>query len=164
MSPSPLKGPAGNWNRGIDLLTAADVDGDKLVEIVIANNTDDWTGVLKWQGGALVPIWMSPSPLKGPAGNWNRGIDLLTAADVDGDKLVEIVIANNTDNWTGVLKWQGGVLAPIWMSPSPLIGPVGDWNRGNDIFTAADVDGNGHVDIVIANDSTDWTGVLTWNP
>ena len=162
MSPSPLNGPAGGWNRGIDSFTAADVDGDGEVEIVIANNADDWTGVLKWQGGALVPVWMSPSPLNGPAGGWNRGIDSFTAADVDGDGEVEIVIANNADDWTGVLKWQGGALVPVWMSPSPLNGPAGGWNRGIDSFTAADVDGDGEVEIVIANNADDWTGVLKW--
>ncbi len=67
MSPSPLAGPAGSWKRHAqDVFTAADVDGDGEVEIVATDNGDGWTGVLKWQGGALVPVWMSPSPLGGP--------------------------------------------------------------------------------------------------
>ena len=163
MSPSPLTGPAGDWNRGWDVFAAADVDGDGQTEIVIANNTDLWTGLLKWDGAALVPVWMSPSPLTGPAGDWNRGWDVFAAADVDGDGRAEIVIANNTDLWTCVLKWNGSALAPIWMSPSPLSGPAGDWERGNDAFVAGDVDGDRQVEIVITNSGDRWIGVLKWN-
>jgi hypothetical protein len=106
MSASPVTGPAGNWNRGPDIFTAADLDGDGAVEIVIANNTDLLTGVLKWQDSQLRTIWMSPSPISGMSGSWNRGQDLFTPADIDGDGAVEIVIANDTDLWTGVLKWE----------------------------------------------------------
>jgi hypothetical protein len=183
MSPSPLNGPAGGWNRDVDgvldIFMAADVDGDGQVEILIANNQEtihegitghpvgtkgnNWTGVLKWQGSALVPVWISPSPLDGTGGGgWNRGEDIFTAADVDGDGRVEIVIANNTDNWTGVLKWDGGALVPVWMSPSPLNGTGGSWNRGTDAFGGVDVDGDGQVEIVVGNYTDNWMGVLKW--
>ncbi len=165
MSPSPLAGPAGNWDRHAqDVFTAADVDGDGEVEIVATDNGDGWTGVLKWQGGALVPVWMSPSPLTGPAGNWDRHAqDVFTAVDVDGDGEVEIVATDNGDGWTGVLKWQGGALVPVWMSPSPLAGPAGNWKRhAQDVFIAADVDGDGEVEIVATDNGDGWTGVLKW--
>ena len=68
----------------------------------------------------LQPVWMSGTPLAGPAGDWFRGIDEFVAADVDGDGEVEVVIFNNADLWTAVLKWQDGALVPVWMSPSPL--------------------------------------------
>ena len=163
MIPSPISGPAGTWRRGPDDFTAADVDGDGCVEIVISNNTDGWTGVLKWDGSALVPIWMIPSPISGPAGTWKRGPDVFTAGDVNGDGCVEIVISNNSDGWTGVLQWNGKALIPIWMVPSPIFGPAGNWSRGPDIFTAADVDGDGHKEILISNNTDGWTGVLKWN-
>jgi hypothetical protein len=105
MAPSPIYGSVGNWSRGPDIFTAADVDGDGSKEIVISNNTDGWTGVLKWNGSALAPVWMVPSPISGPAGKWSRGPDIFTAADVNGDKLTELVISDNSDGWTGVLKW-----------------------------------------------------------
>ena len=65
MSGTPLAGPAG-MVRGIDGFVAADIDGDGQVEVVIYNNNDLWTGVLKWQNGALVPVWESGTPLAGP--------------------------------------------------------------------------------------------------
>jgi hypothetical protein len=47
----------------------------------------------------------NPSPLTGPAGDWDRVIDdFLVGADVDDDTQIELVIANNSDLWTGVLK------------------------------------------------------------
>jgi hypothetical protein len=164
MSASPLQGPAGKWNRGTDNLLAADVDGDGKVEIVVSNNSDGWTGVLKWNGTALVPIWMSASPITGPSGHWSRGTDTLTAADVDGDHCVEVFVANDTSGWTGVLKWNGAGLAPVWESASPVTGPAGNWNRGPDGFVSADVNADGHVEILIANNSNGWTGLLRWTP
>jgi hypothetical protein len=152
MSASPL----GGWNRSSDdQLIAADVDGDRKTEILIVNNKDHWTGVLKWNGSALLPVWMSPSPL----GGWNRGIDTFTPADLDCDGKIEILIANNKHHWTGVLKWNGSALAPIWMSPSP----IGGWKRGSDVFIAADVDCDGYIEVLVANNDNGWTGVLKWS-
>ena len=162
-SARPQRGPARNWRRGRDRLIAADLDGDGQVEIVVANEADGWTSVLKWNGLALAPLWATPSPLSGPAGDWSRGDDDLIAADVDGDGRVEIVIANRKDGWTGLLRWNGAALGLAWASASPLQGPAGDWRRGEDSFTAADVDGDGRVEIVIANEVDGWTGVLKWN-
>ena len=162
-SRSPLDGPAGNWRRGRDSFIAADVDGDGRDEIVIASRTDGATGLLKWDGAALAIVWASRSLLRGPAGDWRRGKDSLIAADIDGDGQVEIVIASEADGWTGLLKWDGAALVPLWASPSPLVGPAGGWRRGKDSFIAADVDGDGRVEIVIANRSDGWTGVLKWD-
>jgi FG-GAP-like repeat len=216
MSASPLSGSAGNWNRGSDVIVAADVDGDGADEVFMANGADNWAGVLKWQGGALEPVWMaanvapSPfggssviaadvdgdgadelvvtnnsagstgilkwqqgeltliwwtaSPLTGPTGDWIRATDVFLAADVDGDGQVEVVVANNSDGWTGLLKWQQevGALVVIWMSASPVTGTAGDWNRGADVFTVADVDGDGADEVVISDNSDKWTGVLKW--
>ncbi|WP_300611801.1 alpha/beta fold hydrolase [Trebonia sp.] len=84
----------------------------------LAQQVIAFTGHAEHAAG-LLPVWMSGTPLQGPAGDWNRGVDGFVAADVDGDGETEIVIYNNTDLWTGVLKWQNGALGPIWMSPRP---------------------------------------------
>ena len=131
--------------------------------MVIFNNADLWTAVLKWQDGALVPVWMSPSPLGAPGPvQWGPGIDGFVAADVNGDGQVEVVIYNNNDLWTGVLKWQNGALVPVWESGTPLAGPAGDWFRGIDGFVAADIDGDGEVEVVIFNNADRWTAALKW--
>ena len=162
-SSSPLNGSVGNWKRGRDRFIAADVDGDGRIEVVIANMADGWTGLLKWDGAALALVWASASPLGGPAGNWKRGRESFIAADVDGDGQVEIVIASSTDGWTGVLKWDGTALALVWASASPLAGPSGNWKRGRDSLIAADVDGDGRVEIVIGSKADGSIGVLKWD-
>jgi hypothetical protein len=165
LTASPIPGPGGtHWSRGDDSFVAADVDGDGKVEIVVSNNGNGWTGVLKWNGSAMVPIWLVASPIYGPAGHWSRGSDTLIAGDVDGDQRVEIVIANDTNGWTGVLKWNGSGLAPVWENPSPVTGPAGSWSRGPDLFVSADVNADGHVETLIANNSNGWTGLLRWVP
>ena len=75
----------------------------------------------------------SPAPLGNPwdPGNWDLGpaftfggpnAATFAAADVDGDGQVEVVIFNNADLWTGVLKWQNGALVPL-ISPLQFIAP-----------------------------------------
>jgi hypothetical protein len=96
----------------------SDAEAELLAAEIYDPVTNTWVSLPLPTESGLVPVWMSPSPLNGPAGGWNRGIDSFTAADVDGDGEVEIVIANNADDWTGVLKWQGGALVPVWMRPT----------------------------------------------
>jgi hypothetical protein len=175
MSPSPLSGPRGDWIRSPgDYFVAADVDGDGRSEVVICNDHDLWTGVLAWQGGALVPVWMSPSPLSGTAGvgDWFRSPeDCLFAADVDGDGHAEVLIANSQwpgAGWTGLLKWQDGALVPVWMTSGPLSSPVGDWRGGGIVIADVDGDGQdewvGYLNLVPTDPWTEalWTGVLKW--
>jgi hypothetical protein len=155
---TPLTGPAGDWLRGPqDVFLATDVNGDHQHEITIAN-FDLWTGVLKWQDGALQPIWM----------NKNSGIGF-SYGDVDGDGQEEILSYKDSDGTLVLLKWQGGVMQPIWESGNPLTGPAGDWSFEQwDVFLPADVDGDGHQEFIIYNTNLDnpdlRTVVLKWNP
>lgn len=145
------------WNRQDDdvLHAALDLDGDGSQEIPIVNLRTMWTGVLKWSNGALHVPWASASPIDG----WNRSnSDRFLPADVDGDGRQEIVIANNDDGWTGVLKWESGALRVVWASPSP----IDQWNRHADYFTSNDIDQDGCDEVAIANFNDGWLGVLKW--
>lgn len=42
----------------------------------------------------------------------------LVAADLDGDGMVEIMVASRSEGWTEVCKWDGTAFAPVWMSPA----------------------------------------------
>src|SRR5204863_242528 len=100
---------------------------------------------IRIQLSGLNPVWLAPSPIQGAgAQHWSRGPDLFVAADVDGDGHDEFLIADNQNGWTGVLKWNGAALVPIWLVPSPVQGAGVTWIRGPDLFVAADVDGDGH--------------------
>jgi hypothetical protein len=145
------------WNRGDnDAFYGADLNGDHKQQIVVANNVDRWTGILTWDGQALHLQWGSPSPLNGPAGGWNRGDDIIIVSDIDHDGADEIVVANNSSKWTGMLKLSGPGLQPIWMSPSPLTGPAGQWNRRDDAFRASS-DG-----VIVVDGPDGWHGMLKW--
>jgi hypothetical protein len=163
MSYTPLAGPV-TWDRAPgDELAPADVDGDRQEEVIIYNGFHNTIGLLKWQGGALQPVWKSGSPLTGPAGDWYLGSpDVFCPADIDGDGQQEILVSNGSDLWTGVLKWQDGALRPAWMSYTPLTGPV-NWDvSAGDVFSAADVDGDGQDEIVIYNNTLGTMGLLKW--
>lgn len=157
-SDTPLTGPAGDWWRGpLDGFVSVDVNGDRQLEIGIAN-IDLWTGVLKWQDGALQPVWMSK----------DTGIGY-SYGDVDGDRQEEILSYKYTDNTIVLLKWQDGAMQPTWESGNPITGPAGDWSYGHwDVFLPADVDGDGHQEFIIHNTNLDnpdlRTLVLKWNP
>jgi hypothetical protein len=168
VSASTLTGPGGDWNVGPDDgLIPVDVDGDRQHENLIQKGADWSGGVLKWQDGALRPVWIGGPQLTGPGGSWSWDFnDSLPVADVDGDGQAEIIIyARLPYGDTGLLKWQNGTLQLIWKKGYPLTGPIGDWDRGPaDVFVPADVDGDRQDEVVIYNNQDLWTGVLKWNP
>lgn len=151
MSNTPLAGPV-KWDRSAeDGFFAADVDGDGQDEVVVYNVFNGTIGLLKWQDGALQPIWKSGNPISGPAGDWNFGqYDAFTPADVDGDGCKEIIICNpEPDFSTAIVKWQDGALVPVWMSTGPLSGPAGNWDHGSGyVFLAADLDGDHQQELI----------------
>jgi hypothetical protein len=110
-------------------------------------------------------VWLMPSNAIG-VGWFPSTINLseVVAADVDGDGHEEFLLANMENGWTGLLKWDGAALNARFFSESPLNGSAGSWIRSVYLFVAADVDGDHHVDFLIANNRNGWTGVLKWEP
>jgi hypothetical protein len=137
----------------------ADIDGDGIAEEIdfdlLASTQVRRNGTVLWSSGAY---------LTGPAGTWNRHpADVFLAADLDGDRASEIVVFNNWDYWTGVLKWVTGAgLQPIWKSGSPLGGPAGSWNRRNDEMSIVGYQGG--VAVAVISLGNDWHGILKWQP
>ena len=69
-----------HWSRdATDLFVAADVDGGGHQEILIANNSNGYIGLLKWNGSALVPVSAS-----------NENTNLLNWEELD-DRLEAII-------------------------------------------------------------------------
>jgi len=96
-------------------------------------------------------------------GGWNRRPwDSWLPADVDGDGQQELVIWNNVDFWTGLLKWMNGALHLVWATASPVTGPQGQWNRRKDDSFGV-VSRNGTQAVSIANPSGGWHCFLVWN-
>jgi len=167
MQTGRIEGAGMHWSRGPDVFAAADADGDTREEILIANNQNGYIGLLKWNGSALVPIWIGSGRINGAGMHWSRGDDVFVAADTDGDTHEEILIANNQNGYIGLLKWNGSALAPVWIVAGRIEGTGMHWSRGPyDWFVAADVDGDKHVEILVANSpiaQNNWIGVLKWN-
>jgi hypothetical protein len=164
-----IEGNGMHWSRGThDLFVAADVDGDGLTEILVANNDNGFIGLLKWNGTALAPVWIDVGRLEGIGMHWSRdGVDSFLAADVDSDGQKEILIANNTNGYLGVLKWNGSKLAPVWVGAGRLEGKGMHWSRGTeDLFVAAhtDMDTDRQEEILVANNRNDYLGLLRLTP
>jgi hypothetical protein len=129
------------WNRRPwdAFALAVDVDGDGAEEILILNNRDLWTGVMKWTAGALHVPWASPSPIQGPAGGWNRRADDVFSQDgYPGSNVV--YVDHQADHWHGVLAWQSGNLVLVQLTNQTVTVPnvVGaDVNSGKNEIAAA---------------------------
>ena len=155
-----------HWSRDAgDLFVAADTDGGGQ-EILIANNNNGYIGLLKWNGSALVPVWIGSGRIEGTGMHWSRdAADLFVAADMDGDGHQEILIANNNSGYIGLLKWNGSALVPVWIGSGRIQGAGMHWSRdAADLFVAADADGDGHQEIFIANNRNGYIGVLKLEP
>lgn len=129
-------------------LALGDVNGDGRPDIVTANSFADEVGVLLGQAsGGFVPV----SAYATGAGSQPASVAL---GDVNGDGRLDIVTANINNNAAGVLLGQaGGTFAPITTYPS------GANSNPNDVVLG-DVNGDGRLDIVIANSRTASAGML----
>lgn len=88
------------------------------------------------------------SPVATAAGPWG-----LASADFNGDGRADLAVANSDANVVSVFLNAGaGRLVPAAASPWPVGGPTTD-PRGSSPFdvTAADVNGDGHVDLISAD-------------
>ena len=161
-----IPGTGMHWSRdAADLFVAADVDGDGRQEILIANNQNGYIGLLKWNGSALAPVWIGSGRIEGIGIHWSRdAADRFVAADVDGDGHQEVLVANNNNGYIGMLKWNGSALAPVWIGSGRLSGAGMHWSRADDLFVAADLDGDTHQEILIANNNNGYVGVLKLKP
>jgi hypothetical protein len=111
--------PNGWQTDSDDRYYAADLDGDKVQEIVALNATSQQVGVLKWELPQLTTLWQSTTLL---SGSWQLFADTqICVADVDGDGSDEILIFNPEATFIGLLKWQNTAnpkLTELWSTQS----------------------------------------------
>ena len=157
-----IQGVGMHWSRdAADQFVAADADGDRHQEILIANNKNGYIGLLKWNGSALMPVWIGSGRIQGAGMHWSRdAADQFVAVNAGGHQ--EIVIANNNNGYIGLLKWNGSALVPVWIGAGRIQGAGMHWSRdAADQFVA--VNANGHQEILIANNKNGYIGLLQWN-
>jgi fibronectin type 3 domain-containing protein len=128
----------GNGPRGLAL---TDIDGDGLLDIVVACYNDDSISVLinrSTMGSLAFPTTIRLATGRSPSS--------VAASDIDGDGLADIVVTNSGGGTVSVLKnrTNRGTIS---------FAPKVDYASGNTPQYAilADLDGDGDVDLAVAN-------------
>ncbi len=126
-------------------IAAGDLDGDKKMDLVVANaGSNDVTVLLSTTGYSLSARYA--------VGNTPKA---LAVGDLDGDGRPDVVVANDLDQTVSVLLNQG----------SNSLAPAVTYAAASypDSITISDVDGDGKPDIVVANGGSDDISVLLGN-
>jgi uncharacterized delta-60 repeat protein len=143
---------AGTYAVGIQpyVVIAVDVNGDGYVDLVSANMGTNTLSILTNNGSGGFALASSPV-----VGNEPRSV---TATDVNGDGKVDLISAD-----TGGLS--GNTLTVLTNNGSGIFGPNATLTVGAAPYwvTAADVNGDGKVDLISANFSDFTLTVLTNN-
>jgi len=160
--------------KGPVSVAVADVNGDGHPDLVTANGGYYISSLYGYRGRTVSVLLgngkgsFTPDPYRSPglpAGTFAVGSDpdSVALADVNGDGRLDIVTANYNDNTVSVLLGDGqGNFAPDPHSSPGL--PPGAFAVGTSPAYVAVADlGNGHADIVAANQLDDTVSVLLGN-
>jgi hypothetical protein len=145
--------PVALTNGGYEL-AAGDVDVDRNLDVVVAEEGGSQVGVLLGDGTGVLTS-------KGdvPVGAFPYGVAL---ADVDGDGNLDIVSSSGSQNIAVALGAGDGTFAAAMTMPSSLVvlslNPF--YNPNPSEIQVADIDGDGVMDLVYTNSNYGTVGVL----
>ncbi|CAF3000027.1 unnamed protein product [Rotaria sp. Silwood2] len=129
-------------------VATADVNGDGKVDIIVANSGANNVGVLMNAGNSIFTAQVTYST--GGGSNPNS----VATADVNGDGKVDIIVANNGASNVGVLMNTGNGIFT-----AQVIYSTGGGSNPYSV-AAADVNGDGEIDIIVANNGGNTVGIL----
>ncbi|MFL5270726.1 MAG: FG-GAP-like repeat-containing protein, partial [Anaeromyxobacteraceae bacterium] len=124
-------------------IASADLDGDGIPDLAVANAGDGTVSILT---GVVGGTFTTPLPI--PVGNRPVAI---AAADVDGDGRMDLVVVNQGDGSVTILLGTQAGLAP---QPPIAVGVAPAF------VSVADLDLDGLPDLVVANSGDDTVSVL----
>ena len=138
-------------------VTTADIDGDGLLDIVAASLLNDRAIVLR-NTSTMGNVGFA-APVGLPVG---AGPSSVTAADIDGDGLLDLLVA---DQNAGTLTLLRNTSTPGTISFEPRVAfPSGVGATGTPFaVTTADIDGDGTPDVIAANLNNATVSVLLNN-
>src|SRR5208282_2644440 len=135
-------------------VTAADVNGDGMPDLIIANENDNTVSVLldTTAPGATISSFATQQTFG--TGSQPRSV---TTADVNGDGIADLIVANENDNTVSVLL---NTTAPGAATPSFATQQTFATGSAPISVTAADVNGDGKPDLIVANYGSNTVSVL----
>ena len=137
--------PGGDMDTAV--IAAADINGDGYIDIIIGNIYQANQVIMNnGKGGGDVDPFQGAVPLALPGGSMVTVI--IVAADVNGDGHIDIVIGN----WAGenqVIMNNGKGRGDLFRDAVAVTLSGGDINTF--VITAVDVNGDGHIDIIVGN-------------
>ncbi|MCX7830337.1 MAG: FG-GAP-like repeat-containing protein, partial [Acidobacteria bacterium] len=145
-----------NFQMGLAVSTAGDVNGDNFSDVIVSQNTNLNEGAVKLYYGSATGLSLTPNWIGTPnqINSW-YGCSISTAGDINGDGYSDIIVG--AERYDGSLTYDEGAAFVYFGSPSGLpatpnwIATSGQGNSyfGCDVSTAGDVNGDGYSDIVV---------------
>jgi hypothetical protein len=137
-----------------DGVTAADLNGDGLPDLIAANFNGNTVSVLlnTTASGAAIPSFATQHTF-----TTGRGPASVTVADVNGDGKPDLIVANLNSNTVSVLL---NTTAPGAATPSFATQKTFAVGGGPLAVAAADLNGDGKADLIVANGNDNTVSVL----
>jgi hypothetical protein len=135
-------------------VTTADLNGDGRPDLIVANEGDVHVSVLlnTTAPGAITPSFASQKTFA-----TGRDPGSVTALDVNGDGRPDLIVANGPDNTVSVLL---NTTAPGATTPSFATQQTFATGFNPSSVTAADINGDGRPDLIVANSQDTVVSVL----
>ena len=137
-------------------MTAGDFNNDGLIDLAVTNMGDNTVTILMGNGdGTFTPTFSSPGTGREPQG--------IVTADFNGDGALDLAVVNQIDGTVSILVNQNcagtSALNCTFATPKPAT-KVGN---GPIALAAADINGDGLLDLVVANSGDNTISVLLGN-